>query len=117
MSRVDVWVEHVDTSNLQIPAFATQKFYHGETKGILTPRRRVARRSTADCRAGKYRATQIRGNIESPVTISSAPSASCLRHDPSGNAHLRLFRGNFLFPELPFRTPPRLRFVKTKTTL
>jgi hypothetical protein len=79
--------------------------YHGRIKGISTLRRRVRKCSTADGRAGKYRATQIRGKIEYPVTISSAPSASCLRQDPSGNAHLRLFRRNFLFPEFTISHP------------
>jgi len=96
--------------------------YDGEIKGTSTFRRRVRKRSTADGWAGKYRgkyrATQIRGKIEYPVTILIAPtSASCLRQDPSGNADLRLFRATFFSRNLPFRTPPRLRFIKPKTTL
>jgi len=34
MSRVDVWVEHVDTSNVQISAFATQKSTTVRSRGL-----------------------------------------------------------------------------------
>jgi hypothetical protein len=113
-----VWVEHVDTSNVQIPAFATQKVHHGETKGIWTPRRRVAKTPCGRLSEGKYRATQIRGSDRIPSqdlkrAVRLMPGAKTLQE----NAHLRQLRLNFLFPELLFRTSPRLRFAKPKTTL
>jgi len=114
MSRGDVWVEHVDTSNVHISAFATQKSTTVGSRGFRrygdgsenAVRPMVGRGSTEQLKSAGRSNTQSRSQARRPPHACAKTLPETRTCGSSG--------ATFFSRNLPFRTPPRLRFIQPK---